>query len=271
MAGPHRIADFSANSRGARRALRLGMTQSLVGARERAREVALRDLADAEVLALVLGTGVAGEPVAVLAASLLEAFDGVEPMARAGFGEIAGGAGSASRARSASRRPSSSGGALGPRAKTCRGRRTAGASPPGRERKSRTSSTRSSGCSRSTGSTASARHGASRPAGSTGSRFRCAIRYASRCARARARWSSCTITRAAIRRRASKSRVHRAARRRGRRGGHAALGPRGRRGRAAPLDARRRASPRARHVLARVAQRKSASCRFSFAGWQRVK
>ncbi len=66
------------------------MTQSLVGARERAREVALRDLADAEVLALVLGTGVAGEPVAVLAASLLEAFDGVEPMARAGFGEIAG-------------------------------------------------------------------------------------------------------------------------------------------------------------------------------------
>jgi DNA repair protein RadC len=60
-----------------------------VGARERAREVGLGDLADAEVLALVLGTGVVGEPVSVLAASLLEELGGPAGMARAGFGELA--------------------------------------------------------------------------------------------------------------------------------------------------------------------------------------
>jgi len=65
------------------------MTPSLVGARERAREVGIRDLADAEVLALVLGTGSAGEPVAVLAASLLEEIGGLEAMGRAGFGVMA--------------------------------------------------------------------------------------------------------------------------------------------------------------------------------------
>ena len=61
----------------------------LPGARERAREVGVEDLGDAEVLALVLGTGLAGEPVAVLAHSLLEAFAGLGGMARAGFGELA--------------------------------------------------------------------------------------------------------------------------------------------------------------------------------------
>lgn len=61
----------------------------LVGARERAREIGLHELADAEVVALVLGTGTAGEPVAVLAASLVETFGGLEAMARAGFGAIA--------------------------------------------------------------------------------------------------------------------------------------------------------------------------------------
>jgi len=64
------------------------MLQSIMGARERARELALADLADAELLALVLGTGVAGEPVSRLAATLLEE-GGIEAMARAGFGELA--------------------------------------------------------------------------------------------------------------------------------------------------------------------------------------
>jgi len=59
------------------------------GARERAREVGVRDLSDAEVLALVLGTGTAGEPVSVLAASLLEELGGTAGMARAGFGALA--------------------------------------------------------------------------------------------------------------------------------------------------------------------------------------
>ncbi|HEY1959460.1 MAG TPA: DNA repair protein RadC [Polyangiaceae bacterium] len=65
------------------------MTQSLVGARERAREVGIRDLADSEVVALVLGTGIAGEPVLVLAASLIEELGGIESMARVGFGAMA--------------------------------------------------------------------------------------------------------------------------------------------------------------------------------------
>lgn len=61
----------------------------MIGARERAREVALDELADAELLALVLGTGVPGEPVARLAAALLDNLGGVDAMARAGFGELA--------------------------------------------------------------------------------------------------------------------------------------------------------------------------------------
>ena len=65
------------------------MAQSNVfGARERAREVGLEDLSDGEVLALVLGTGVAGEPVSVLAASLLEDCGGPAGLARAGYGEL---------------------------------------------------------------------------------------------------------------------------------------------------------------------------------------
>ncbi len=62
---------------------------TMMGARERAREFGLSDLADAEVLALVLGTGVVGEPVARLAATLLEELGGVEGMGRLGFGALA--------------------------------------------------------------------------------------------------------------------------------------------------------------------------------------
>ena len=59
------------------------------GPRERLRELGLRDLADAELVALVLGTGVVGEPVALLAASLLDEMGGLEGMARAGHGLLA--------------------------------------------------------------------------------------------------------------------------------------------------------------------------------------
>ena len=60
------------------------MQANVVGARERAREIGLRDLSDGEVLALVLGTGVIGEPVSVLAAALLDEHGGVGGLARAG-------------------------------------------------------------------------------------------------------------------------------------------------------------------------------------------
>jgi DNA repair protein RadC len=65
------------------------MANAGMGARERAVEDGLDALGDAELVALVLGTGRAGEPVAVLAASLLEESGGVGGLARAGLGELA--------------------------------------------------------------------------------------------------------------------------------------------------------------------------------------
>jgi DNA repair protein RadC len=65
------------------------MDTNVMGARERLREVGLRDLSDAEVLALVLGTGSVGEPVAVLAAALLDELGGATAMARLGYGALA--------------------------------------------------------------------------------------------------------------------------------------------------------------------------------------
>src|ERR1700722_3548578 len=59
------------------------------GARERAVEDGLEALGDAELVALVLGTGRAGEPVAVLGAALLEESGGVGGLSRAGLGELA--------------------------------------------------------------------------------------------------------------------------------------------------------------------------------------
>ena len=58
------------------------------GARERAADVGVSSLADAELLALVLGTGNPGEPVGMLAQSMLEELGGVEGIARAGIGEL---------------------------------------------------------------------------------------------------------------------------------------------------------------------------------------
>jgi DNA repair protein RadC len=63
------------------------------GPRERAREAGVDCLGDAELVALVLGTGCRGVPVAVLAARMLDEFGGVGGLARAGVGELAGGSG----------------------------------------------------------------------------------------------------------------------------------------------------------------------------------
>jgi DNA repair protein RadC len=60
------------------------------GARERAIEDGLDALGDAELIALLLGTGSRGEPVSLLAAALLEEAGGLAGLARAGLGELAG-------------------------------------------------------------------------------------------------------------------------------------------------------------------------------------
>src|SRR4051812_17504964 len=73
-----------------------------LGPRERARLEGPRALADADLLALLLGTGVAGRPVGVVAAELLAASGGLVGLARDGLrhqgvGQI--GVGEAKRAR----------------------------------------------------------------------------------------------------------------------------------------------------------------------------
>jgi DNA repair protein RadC len=71
------------------------------GPRERLAEAGVECLGDAELLALVLGTGCTGAPVAVLAATLLDQHGGVAGLARAELGELAGatGMGAAKAAR----------------------------------------------------------------------------------------------------------------------------------------------------------------------------
>jgi len=59
------------------------------GARERAMENGVEALGDAELVALVLGTGTAGIAVGVVAATVLAESGGVEGLARAGLGELA--------------------------------------------------------------------------------------------------------------------------------------------------------------------------------------
>jgi DNA repair protein RadC len=56
--------------------------------RERAVAIGIESLGDAELLAVVLGTGYAGMPVGVLAATLLEEHGGIRGLARAGLGEL---------------------------------------------------------------------------------------------------------------------------------------------------------------------------------------
>ncbi len=66
------------------------MQTDAAGPRERAIEDGLDALGDAELVALVLGTGRAGEPVGVLAAALIEESGGVAGLSRAGLGELVG-------------------------------------------------------------------------------------------------------------------------------------------------------------------------------------
>ncbi len=59
------------------------------GPRERAVEVGVESLGDAELVAIVIGTGYAGMPVGVLSAALVEEQGGLAGLARTGLGELA--------------------------------------------------------------------------------------------------------------------------------------------------------------------------------------
>ncbi len=67
----------------------MAVADSWTGPRERAIEVGVDALGDAELIAIVLGTGCAGLPVSMLATTLLEEWGGVGRLARAGVGELA--------------------------------------------------------------------------------------------------------------------------------------------------------------------------------------
>lgn len=71
------------------------------GPRERAAEVGVESLGDAELVAVLLGTGCTGTPVASLATAVLDEHGGVGGLARAGVGQLAkvGGLGPAKAAR----------------------------------------------------------------------------------------------------------------------------------------------------------------------------
>src|SRR5579883_3518330 len=64
-------------------------TEATGGPRERAIDAGIESIGDADLVAILLGTGRAGEPVSVLAAALLEELGGVGGLARAGMGELA--------------------------------------------------------------------------------------------------------------------------------------------------------------------------------------
>jgi DNA repair protein RadC len=67
----------------------MNISDSWVGPRERAAAVGVEHLGDAELVAILLGTGCPGLPVAVLAAMLIEEHGGIGRLARAGIGELA--------------------------------------------------------------------------------------------------------------------------------------------------------------------------------------
>jgi DNA repair protein RadC len=71
----------------------MSVSETWFGPRERAVSVGVENLGDAELVALVLGTGCSGLPVGVLAAAILEEYGGVAGLARAGLGELSLGAG----------------------------------------------------------------------------------------------------------------------------------------------------------------------------------
>jgi len=62
--------------------------EAWVGPRERAVAMGVESLGDAELIAILLGTGYAGVPVGVLAATLIEEHGGLAGLARAGMGEL---------------------------------------------------------------------------------------------------------------------------------------------------------------------------------------
>jgi DNA repair protein RadC len=61
-----------------------------VGPRERAVASGVESLGDAELIAIVIGTGYAGVPVGVLSAMLIEEHGGLAGLGRAGMGELIG-------------------------------------------------------------------------------------------------------------------------------------------------------------------------------------
>jgi DNA repair protein RadC len=67
----------------------MSLPESWVGPRERAMADGVDALGDAELVAIVLGTGCRGLPVGVLAQLLLDEHGGVRGLARAGLGELA--------------------------------------------------------------------------------------------------------------------------------------------------------------------------------------
>jgi DNA repair protein RadC len=69
------------------------MTSVTIGPRERAATVGVEFLGDAELVAIVLGTGRKGVPVSVMAARLLEDCLGIAGLARVGIGQLADHAG----------------------------------------------------------------------------------------------------------------------------------------------------------------------------------
>jgi DNA repair protein RadC len=66
----------------------MAIVEAQGGPRERAARVGFECLGDAELVAIVLGTGCPGLPVALLAATLLDESGGVGGLARAGLGEL---------------------------------------------------------------------------------------------------------------------------------------------------------------------------------------
>jgi len=64
------------------------MSEEWIGPRERALAVGVDQLGDAELVAILLGTGSHGVPVGVLASLVLEEQGGVAGLARAGIGEL---------------------------------------------------------------------------------------------------------------------------------------------------------------------------------------
>ncbi|MDP8998659.1 MAG: DNA repair protein, partial [Myxococcota bacterium] len=62
--------------------------ESWVRPRERAVAAGVESLGDADLVAVVLGTGYSGVPVGVLSAMLIDEFGGVGGLARAGVGEL---------------------------------------------------------------------------------------------------------------------------------------------------------------------------------------